>query len=74
VIAWCEIGGVKLVEPRPGQRGGGAIYGMILQLVTLGYDGAAFEAHDGRIVCLRGIVSPLAVPTKYGGECRNEKE
>ena len=50
----------------------GLIYRMIIALADSGYEGASFEAHDGRMVCLKGVVNRKAVPVQYGGEKKDE--
>lgn len=47
---------------------GGCVYRLLVALSDAGYGGQPFEAHDGRMVCLRGVVDKKAVPVKYGGE------
>lgn len=46
---------------------GGVIYRMIIILADAGWVGEAFEAHDGRMVCLTGVIDKKAVPVNYGG-------
>jgi hypothetical protein len=50
----------------------GLIYRMICHLADGGCSGERFEAHDGRIVCLEGVVDKLAVPVRYGGLGKGE--
>ncbi len=53
---------------------GGVIYRMIIKLCDAGWEGYPFEAHDGRIPCLRGVLSKKSVPVDYGGDPVKEKE
>lgn len=46
---------------------------MIVKLVEAGYAGRRFEAPDGRMVCLRGVIDLNAVLPKYGGTSGQNK-
>lgn len=60
---------------RVGHMGhGGVIYRLIIKLCDAGWEGHLFEAHDGRIPCLRGVISRKSVPVDYGGEKREQEE
>lgn len=60
------------VKGRKGKVEGqdGVIYRMIVKLADSGWVGHDFEAHDGRMVCLQGVIDKKSVPVRYGGEKR----
>ena len=65
--AWADVDGVRYEIP-PNKRGGnngGAIYRLIVELCDAGYEGEEFTAHDGRVRCLQGVLSIMAVPVRY---------
>lgn len=70
-------GGYAVAVPHASKRAAGkidgtdgVIYKMIVALADDGFAGEKFEAHDGRLICLEGIVDKLAVPVAYGGTPR----
>ena len=63
-------GGYDVTTPKGKARveaSDGVIYRMIIALADDGFIGERFVAHDGRIVCLTGMINKLAVPVRYGG-------
>jgi len=51
----------------------GLVYQLIVKLADNGYKGEPFEAHDGRMVCLEGVIDKKSVPLRFGGEKRDEQ-
>lgn len=77
--AWCEVDGRRFEIPIAPQRFGpsgrklprrpnaGTVSRLVVKLVAAGYAGRQFEAHDGRMVCLSGVIDLNAVSAAYGG-------
>lgn len=68
-------GGYAVTTPKGNGRvesSDGVIYRMIVALADGGFTGERFEASDGRIVCLEGVIDKLAVPVRYGGLGKGE--
>ncbi len=72
--AWCKVDGRRFeIPPKANRKNGGAVYRLVVMLAKAGYDGRAFETHDGRMICLRGKIDLCAVPIEYGGEKKSGK-
>ena len=72
--AWCEVEGQRYeIPPKAKGKNGGAVYRLVVMLAKAGYEGRAFETHDGRMACLRGTIDLCAVPIEYGGEKKSGK-